>query len=201
MKKTLSILSILLTVQLACNAQQLSFGAKAGVSMTTMNAKGEETKNGFHGGVFGELRIANFAIQPELLYSMQGAGYDYETLWDDIRHQYAGKVRTTYLSVPVMLKYYVVGGLGVEVGPQFGFLLSAINEPDNWESKKIKEIMKKTDVAANFGISYKLPIVPVGFYARYSLGLTDIFEKGQTEVFDKETGKNQMVQLGMFVQF
>ena len=201
MKKLLLFALLSLLALSNVKAQQLSYGFKLGANLTTMNTDGDETKTGFNGGVFGQLRIANFAIQPEVLFSMQGAKYDYITLWDDIMIQYTGKVNISYLSVPVMLQYYIIPGLAVEGGPQVSFLLAAKNKPDDWESRKIKNLMKSTDFALNFGASYKLPAVPLGFYARYSLGLSDIFEKENYEVFEQEKGKNRMVQLGMFVKF
>lgn len=201
MKKPLLVLLSVLCLFVVARSQQLSYGAKVGLNFSSMDTEGESIKMGFNGGVFAQLKIAKFSIQPELLYSMQGAKYDYETQWGDIIIQYTGKVNTTYLSVPIMLQYNIISGLKLEVGPQFGFLLSAKNKPDDWESKDIKDSMKEMDIAVNFGASYKLPMAPVGFYARYSLGVTDIFEKHSYVVFEREKGKNKMIQLGMFVQF
>ncbi len=201
MKKLLSIVVLSIFTVLTINAQQLSYGIKAGANISTMDVEGEKALIGFNGGVFGQLRFANFAIQPEVLYSLQGAKYDYETTWDDVIFQYTGKVNATYLSIPVMIQYYVVPGLAVEVGPQLGFLLSAKNKPDEWESEDVKDSMKSTDFALNFGASYQLPAMPIGVYARYSLGLTDIFEGQHYQVFEGDKGKNRIVQFGLFVRF
>lgn len=202
MKKKLLTTVCILFVVVTSNAQQLSYGIKAGANLSSMNIKEGNTKLGFNGGIFGQLRMAKFAVQPELLFSTQGANYDYERHIDDmIFNNFTGKVSTNYLSIPVMLQYYILSGLNIEAGPQVSFLLSAKDKPDEWESSKVKEYMKKTDVALNFGLSYKLPLVPVGFYARYSLGLTDVFEKENNPIFQGQKGKNRIMQIGAFVTF
>lgn len=201
MRKFLSILLLASSLGLMCNAQQFSYGYKAGASFSGMNLKEGSTKTGFNGGIFGQLRIASFAIQPEMLYGMQGMKYKYDlvTEGDAIISDYSGKVSMAYLSIPLMLKYYVVSGLSIEAGPQLGFLLSAKDKPDDWEKRDVKDIMKKTDFAINFGASYKLPLAPVGFYARYSLGLTDIYNTSKSGSDD--AGKNRVFQIGAFVIF
>jgi len=201
MKKLLLIALLSVFTVLTVNAQQLSYGVKAGANSSTMNAEDDKALTGFNGGIFGQLRIADFAVQPEVLLSMQGAKYSYNTVWDDMRIRLTGKVSTTYLSVPLMLQYYIIRGLAVEAGPQLGFLLSAKDKPDEWQSRDIKSGMKRTDFALNVGASYQLPAMPLGVYARYSLGLTNIYDDGHGGVFENSSGKNRMVQFGLFVRF
>ncbi|MDR0659553.1 MAG: PorT family protein [Prevotellaceae bacterium] len=187
MKKVLLVVTLMLTIGIVANAQ-LKFGVKAGANISNI-AVDADNKVGFNTGVFGEFKISKFAIQPEVLFSMQGAkGAD-------------TKFETSYINIPVMAKYYIIKGLSVEAGPQIGFLTSAKFKPTEGDSEDVKEIMKKTDFAINFGASYELPIIPVGVFARYSLGITDLYDKDKLGIDGGDLGKNRVFQIGAFVKF
>ena len=163
MKKLFTITMAL--VAFTISAQNVTFGAKAGLnfaSMTGDDADGLDGRTSFHLGVTAEIEISDsFSIQPELLYSGQGF-----TALNDEDEDYTAKV--DYLTLPVMAKFYVADGFSVEVGPQIGFLLSA---DDNGED--IKELFKSTYFALNLGAGYKLDS-GLNFGLRYSMGLTDV---------------------------
>lgn len=173
-----------------------NFGAKTGGTLSNMAMEGLKNKIGFQGGVFAEFKFNKFAIQPELLFSMQGAKADYED-FDD----YNAKINLTYLNIPVMAKFYVVDGLCFETGPQLGILLSAKGKAEVegvGGSVDAKKLINNIDFSINFGASYQIPGMPLGFYARYSLGLTDIAKDIEP---DEEAGKNRVFQVGAFVKF
>ena len=184
MKKLLLVVTLMLTVGIVANAQ-LKFGVKAGANISNV-AMDADNKVGFHAGVLGEFKIASFAIQPEVLYSMQGAKGD------------GGKIENDYLNIPVMAKYYFIPGLSVEAGPQVGFLMSAKMKPDDGDSRDMKDLMNKTDFAINVGASYEVPIIPAGVFVRYTLGLTDLYKNIPSGV---DAGKNRVLQIGAFVKF
>src|SRR5690606_21065628 len=82
------------------NAQDgAQFGVKAGLNMS--NITGDFDADGatsFYVGGLVDLTISeNFHIQPELLYSMEGAD----------------EASISYLRIPVMAKYYVMEGLNL----------------------------------------------------------------------------------------
>lgn len=194
MKKVLLIAALILTAGIA-NAQ-LKFGVKAGANISNVGFDDTDNKVGFNTGVFGELKISKFAVQPEVLFSMQGAKYD-------IGSDGKGKIELNYISIPVMAKYYVIPGLSIEAGPQIGFLMSAKDKADGEEDFDMKDFMKKTDFSINFGVSYELPVLPVGIFARYSLGLTDLYDESKLEPMERDGdyGKNRIFQIGAFVKF
>lgn len=186
-----------------------SFGVKAGGTLANMAIEDTENKIGFSGGIFGEFRFNNFAIQPELLFSMQGAKVSfYED--EDYGYDVSGKMNLNYLNLPVMAKFYVIEGFSFEIGPQLGILLSAkakakvegmedVEDVEDVEgTEDIKEFVNDIDFSLNFGASYQIPRIPVGFYTRYSLGLTDISKDVDA---GEEAGKNRVFQLGAFVKF
>ena len=133
-------------------SQGVDLGIKVGANFATLTDD-VETRTGLNFGAFATVKFNDkIALQGDLLYSQQGA----ELL--DI-----GKVDLDYINVPIVLKYYLVKKLNIQVGPQFGFL---VNDDDlNSESM---------DIAGVVGIGLDLPL---GFRidGRYNFGLTEIF--------------------------
>jgi hypothetical protein len=175
----------------------IHFGIKTGGLLSNMAVEDLKNKIGFQVGAFAEFKFNKFAIQPELLFSMQGAKTDYDTDYGEVN----GKYNLNYLHIPVMAKFYIVDGLCLEIGPQLGVLLSAkvkaeVEDADG--SIDIKDYMNDVDFSMNFGASYQIPEIPLGFYARYSFGLTDIVTDVES---DEEAGKNRVFQIGAFVKF
>ena len=192
MKKLLLTAVIAVISIVSINAQE--FGAKAGVNFASLN--GDEDFDGrtsfFVGGVV-EFEISeSFSIQPELLYSSQGAkssfseeGFDFEST-----------IKLDYLNIPIMAKYYVTEGLSIEAGPQVGFLLSAkaeVKEDGESDSEDIKDELKSVDFGLNFGLGYKLDS-GLNFGARYNLGLSNVPDEGD---FDLKNGVFQ-IAVGYF---
>lgn len=132
------------------NAQEIKFGAKAGLNLSTVsleipqisiggiNGVGEAQENkytvGFHVGGFAEMSLSEkFSIQAELLYSAQGSKLES----NDVEVQTLGgfknttttigssNLKTSYLNIPILAKFYVTEKLFVLAGPQFGLLLTA----------------------------------------------------------------------------
>ncbi len=185
-KLSLSIIAIALMFQ--SNAQEetvtknLQIGAKAGVNFSTITGDLSEIKGrtSFHFGGVVELPISEkLSVQPELLFSSQGAKYPDE-----------GTLILNYLQMPIMGKYYVMDELSLEFGPQIGYLLSAKFKYDSdedgndpgpnttgersqaVEKEDVKSDVKSLDIGLLFGLGYKLDN-GINFGARYNLGLLD----------------------------
>lgn len=153
---------IFLAVALFCGmlaAQaQLKIGIKAGANFSDLDGVSIDTemRTNFHFGAVAELKLpGSFALQPELLYSSQGAKID-SAAFDDIKYD--------YITVPVMLKYYLISDLlNVELGPQFAFLVNdnaSVEDPSTF------------DFAALGGVGVDLG-QHLFLQGRYVLGLTD----------------------------
>lgn len=167
---------------------QIKFGAKAGLNLSTLATSSYSTdaKVGFHIGGFAEIKIADkFALQPELLLSLQGgktsSRYDYF-----FENYYSENTRDLlYLNLPVMAKFYVIEKLSVEAGPQVGFLLSAKQNIGNYydydnnddyystRSSNVKGEYKGIDFGFNLGATYNFT-KHIGASLRYTIGLADI---------------------------
>ncbi|MCK8481509.1 porin family protein [Psychroserpens algicola] len=163
MKKLLLVTVITVLGLTTVNAQDIKFGAKAGLNfafITGDNTEDLKPNTDFHIGVMAEWKITNkFSLQPEIIYSGQGA---------DINVGSEGRVSLNYLNVPLIGKYYVTEKLSLEAGPQIGFLLSTKGGTLDY-----KELLKPIDYGVNFGLGYKLDN-GLNFNLRYNLGLSNI---------------------------
>ena len=176
----------------------IGFGLKAGANFASIT--GDETDNlssltGFHVGAYVDISVSEkFSVQPELLYSTQGAKYEDSDFYD-------GKFKLNYLNIPIMAKFRVAEGFTLEAGPQVGFLLSAKDEYDYIGADPgfsdlsgeddIKDLVKGTDFGINFGLGYKMEN-GLNFSARYCLGLSNINDTSSIDPgFDMGDIKNQ----------
>ncbi|MEJ2113203.1 MAG: porin family protein [Flavobacteriaceae bacterium] len=186
MKKTFLIIAVValcfnLNAQSSSTSDEgIKFGIKAGVNFASIT--GDETDDlsgltGFHFGAVLDISISEkFSVQPELLYSTQGAEYKDSDAYD-------GKFKLNYINIPVMAKYYVAEGFSIQAGPQIGFNTSAKDEykytgvdpgfSDDSGTDDIKDFVKGTDFGINFGLGYEMQ-TGLNFSARYCLGLSDI---------------------------
>ena len=158
------------------NAQGVELGVKAGLNVPTLVGDNTDNLSSFatyHAGVFANIEVSeNFSVQPECMFSCQGAEYEESEGYD-------GEFVLGYLNVPVMAKYEVAEGFNVEVGPQIGLLLMAEDRYENeFESGEddVKDSFKDIDFGVNFGASYELAN-GLGFGARYNLGLSNIVDE------------------------
>ncbi|CAM1333267.1 porin family protein [Tenacibaculum aestuariivivum] len=194
MKKVLLVVAMV-AASFTANAQDVKFGAKAGLNIASLSGDNDEnidSRTSFHVGAVAEIEISDkFSVQPELVYSAQGATSDYEL--GSVTVDATAKL--DYLNLPVMAKYYVAEGLSLEAGPQIGFLLSAKTEADvsGASSQDIKDEMKSIDFGLNFGAGYKLDN-GLNFSARYNLGLSSVADDDD---FDIKNGVFQ-VSVGYF---
>ena len=186
MKKILLVLVLMLSVSVLANAQ-FKFGFKAAANFATTNGEGDEMKVGFSGGILGQIKFNDrWALQPEVLYSMQGPQWD------------GGKLMANYVAVPIMVQFYVIEGLSIEMGPQVGILTSAKVKYDKGGSLDMKDSLEPIEAALNIGVAYELSTAPLGFFFRSSIGMTRV---GKENTLLDEDLRNLSFQLGAFVKF
>src|SRR5882724_3379283 len=97
---------------------RMDFGAKvgfnvAGLALSSSGKIGGLTYNnrtGYHIGGYASARLGKFAIQPEIIYSKQGQNFTINNSYSNLNNQ------LNYINIPVMIKYYLVGGLNLQAG-------------------------------------------------------------------------------------
>lgn len=173
-------------------AQKFEWGIKAGLNLANVTKIDDSKfKPGFTAGAFGEYVINDFfGVQAELLYSMEGYKYDKGGL----------KITDTrdYLNLPIFAKFYVLEGLSVDIGPKFGYALSAKRKTEgatagNGTHKYYSDDnFKKFDASAVMGLSYRFAM-GLDVFARYNLGFT--------KINDGSDSKNSAITIGAGYRF
>lgn len=215
MKKLLLFVAVAtLTISIA-RSQELRIGAKAGVNFASVGGDFTDDYEGrisFHIGGMVEIPISEkFAIQPELLYSGQGAKSEYDDSFGDSIVIGKEKLKLDYINIPIMAKYYIIDGLSVEAGPQFGVLVSAKNEyeissfeGDESGEDDVKDFYNTLDIGFGFGSSYRLNN-GVFLSGRYVIGFTDVTDDDDVDFGPLDIGgykqRNGVLQLSAGFSF
>lgn len=188
---TVALAAILIggTASAQHNAQKVNFGIKGGVNLTniyTENSTKPDDKVGFNAGFLGHIHLSReLALQPEIVYSLQGAQYTNSL-------GITTKRNLGYINVPVLLQYMFDNGFRLQAGPQVGFLVNAKDKSSNGNSEDIKNSFKPLDFGLSAGIGYVHPATGFGVDLRYNLGLSNINENSTVK------SSNRGGQLGIF---
>lgn len=173
------------------SAQELDLGLKAGANFSNFSDAKDldmSSKTGFQVGAFAAVRMGSIAIQPEILYSQQGAKFK------------SKDVDLNYVNVPVMFKYYVISGLNIQAGPQFGFVVDDnIGKVFSGINDGIKS--NKFDLSGLVGIGLDLPF-GIRLDGRYNFGLSKAL-KAEADGIDlvDTSAKNNVFTLSVGYSF
>src|ERR1700754_1771953 len=116
MKRSFLLLVCAVAITTVSQAQ-VRFGFKGGANLAnvTGDIEGVKMKIGFNAGAVAKISVTDaFSIQPEVVYSNQGATIE----------ELDVKMNLNYINIPVMFQYNVSGFI-IETGPQVGILASA----------------------------------------------------------------------------
>ncbi|WP_318640976.1 porin family protein [Flavobacterium ardleyense] len=159
MKKVILAFIAVVGFSTASQAQLLKIGIKAGPNFSNFSGGisdiNYKSRTSLHAGLVAELKLLeNFSIQPELLYSSQGAKVDG-----------LGDFNLDYVALPIMGKFYLMTDkLSLEAGPQFSFL---INDPQKAYDNQDFDFA----VAGGLGLNLTKSIF---VSARYVVGLSEV---------------------------
>ncbi|MFD2519000.1 porin family protein [Salinimicrobium flavum] len=183
MKKILLIIALTVVSGMGMQAQEVSFGVKGGLNFANFSGDDAdlletETRTGFHLGMLAEIMFSEkFGIQPEVLYSSQGAKSDFDMDDEFFGSLSIDEFKLDYISVPVLIKYYFIEGLSLEIGPQFSFMVNSEADGSIDGASGTVDLDDETesfDFGGALGLGYELPM-GLMFQARYVMGFTDVY--------------------------
>lgn len=178
----------------ALQAQEFSFGPKVGYNNAKLEGKSfrefhdNNSINGYHVGLFAELRFNKIAIQPEVYYSSEGGKWKTSFENTTVEHDF----NLDYVNVPLMIKYYLTNSLAIEAGPQAGFLTSSKMSFSDLDPDSTK--FNDFNFSVNVGLSLNLPL-NLMLSARYNAGLTNVIDDPNVD------WKNRVMQLSLGYKF
>ena len=198
MKKIL-LVALMAIMSIVCEAQntmreigtftlQPKIGLGSGYLSGTWVAEPKEKRKLVAGiviGVEGEYYAAKWlGVAAGINYAMQGWKFNYE---DE-----SVITRLNYLNIPLTANFYVLKGLALKTGVQFGFLLNAkerVHEVDT----DIKDNCKKFCFSIPVGLSYEFNNFVID--ARYNFAVTRVIDNAM----DKK--RSDLIQLTVGYKF
>lgn len=183
MKKILLLTTFMILSVTGVQAQDVSFGIKGGVNFSNFSGDDADMletdgRTGFHLGLIAEIMFTeNLGVQPEVLYSSQGAKSDFQMDDEFFGSLSIDEFKLDYISIPVLLKYYFIEGLSLEVGPQFSFVANSEVEGSVDGVSSTEDFDDETesfDFGGALGLGYELPIGLL-FQGRYVMGFNDVY--------------------------
>ncbi len=184
MKKIASLVIVSFFTMMAFSQKShTEFGLKGGVNLANVqtNTTNTDLRTGWHAGALAHIHLSPaFALQPEVMYSAQGA-----KLSNNVQ-------KINYVNVPVLGQYMFGNGFRIQSGPQIGYLVSSKAKSGHTEVN-VTDAYKKADFSWSFGAGY-VSRSGLGIDARYNLGINDI-SKNNSDV------RNRVWQVGLFYQF
>jgi Outer membrane protein beta-barrel domain len=190
MKKSCFLVFAVFIFSVSCiQAQSFHFGIKAGTNLSQISGRSFDDgfQWGFSAGGFAEINFdKKWGIQPELLFNQTKTqtADDFDEVFNEGFN--STSVTLNYLSIPVLASFKLLPVLSIQVGPQFGILMSTSQDITSNASKAFKS----GDFSLVGGAQVNLGGFKTGI--RYVYGLTNL--AGISEVENVDTWKNQNIQ-------
>ena len=176
MKKYFIVVLALLACQMAY-AQKLSYGIRAGVSLSTLqvqknvqvsgggtvNYKKGDASLGWHAGVFARVTLKKIYIQPELLITQSGGGINIDSAGTPTK----GTLTFNNIDVPVMIGYKFAKIMRINAGPVFSYMLSN-KISDNMKDWKQKYKAATIGYQAGIGLDISKILVDLKYQGNLS---------------------------------
>lgn len=178
MKKVLVIVACIFMTTYGF-AQDLKFGVKAGLNLSTVvgdDVEDTDMTAGLYFGGFLNVPLSDrLSFQPELLYSRQGWKSDWKFEGDSFKNT----LKLSYLNIPMLLKMSLGASdkIHVYAGPQLGFLLDAeLDYEGNGGSGTgdYEDYMNDIDFSIILGLSFNVSD-NMSLDVRYNRGLSNIY--------------------------
>lgn len=160
------------------------FGIKGGANLSTLyinDINTQKSKFGVHAGIWAKLPVAQFfAIQPELIYTTNGAKVGNYSVQGGPPDQV--DLNFNYLQLPILASL-TAGPVSIQAGPYVSYLLNAKTRNVRVDNNGIptssgtaRELNRDDFNTIDYGLAGGLALDIKGFQigARYNYGLRDV---------------------------
>lgn len=183
-------------------------GLKGGVQLTNLyvdNVDDENSKFGFQAGFYFKNQITeNFALQPELIYSLKGTELKYQSLsLPGLINGGSGSYRFNlgYVELPV-LAVVSFGNFSVHAGPYIALLTNAKikNVDDDGDIDEVATLDRDDFNSIDYGIAGGIGVdfMSGTLGLRYTYGLNEI---GKSDIAGKVTENSKNAVLSLYAGF
>jgi len=191
MRKSIIILTIATLSAAGAAAQGFHLGVRAGANMNRIDGKSfsDQFKYGYHAGVVAEIMFTpHVGIEPGVYFNQSNlqTGYGFDTLYKSINPGTLKEVKLNYLTIPLLVDVRPVSFLTLQMGPQFGILMSS----SNTLLENGKSAFTHGNLAMVGGVQFNLARFRV--YGRYAVGLNSV-----NDIDNRDSWRSQSVQIGL----
>lgn len=198
---------LLVMLSLGVKSQSVSYGLKGGLNLTSLQFNSEEeleTIAGYHAGLWFNAGLPlGFSLQPELLFTQNGAERNYS--FNEV--EALTRLRLNYIQVPVHLVYNFLGLIDLEAGPYWGFLIGSDYvtriENGNNSMQFLQEIDREdfAEYDLGFSLGARVSLSSLHLGVRYLQGLQEVAENNTFNEAFLGDGKNQSFQVYVAIPF
>jgi hypothetical protein len=170
MKNLLLTFVLLLSFNCFCQTS-LSFGFKAGINVSGLHTKTNAPTGriGFNAGAVARIKFnPKVALQGELIFNQKGG-----TFFPDVNYGYSFDANLNYINLPVVAQINILKKLKLEIGPEFGFLISENYKQDGQVIAFGNA--ERTDFGAVLGFSYEFQN-RMFLQPRFTWGLSKLYQ-------------------------
>ncbi|MEC3880875.1 porin family protein [Parapedobacter sp. 10938] len=195
----LLVVAIVATTQLFAQ-KKVSPGIRAGVNVATLSNINADFKTDLYVGGILSLHLGQrYTLQPELIYTRQGANN--VTFVDEETGTPTGQENVTiqYLSLGAINKFYFVDGFHGLIGPSLDMKIGKNFPRIDFDDDDYGGV----DLGISLGLGYTLPI-GLTFEGRFKTGMLDAFNNDYfLGMFDDpdDISLNRVFQLGLSYSF
>jgi hypothetical protein len=180
------------------------FGIKGGANLSTLYIKDintQKSKFGVHAGIWAKIPVAQFfAVQPELIYTTNGAKVGNYSVKGGPAEQV--DLNFNYLQLPILASL-TAGPVSIQAGPYISYLLNAKTKNVRVDNNGIptssgtaRELNRDDFNTIDYGLAGGLALDIKGFQigARYNYGLRDVGKYAIPSLYPNGS-KNSVAQL------
>lgn len=199
-RKTLLLVAAIVAVTQLFAQKRVSPGIRAGVNVATLSNINADFKADFYVGGILSLNLGQrYTLQPELIYTRQGANN--VTFMDDGSGEPTRQENVTiqYLSLGVINKFYFVDGFHALVGPSLDMKIGKNFPRIDFDDDDYGGV----DLGISLGLGYTLPM-GLTFEGRFKTGMLDAFNNDYfLGLFDDpdKISLNRVFQIGLSYSF
>lgn len=180
--------------------KRVSPGIRAGVNIATLSNINADFKTDFYAGGILSLNLGQrYTLQPELIYTRQGASNVTFVNEDSGEPTGPENVTIQYLSLGVINKFYFVDGFHGLIGPSLDMKIGKNFPRFDFDDDDYGGV----DLGLSLGLGYTLPI-GLTVEGRFKTGMLDAFNNDYfLGLFDDpdDISLNRVFQLGLSYSF
>lgn|SRR5690606_2432572 len=180
--------------------KRVSPGIRAGVNIATLSNINADFKTDFYAGGILSLNLGQrYTLQPELIYTRQGASNVTFVNEDSDEPTGPENVTIQYLSLGVINKFYFVDGFHGLIGPSLDMKIGKNFPRFDFDDDDYGGV----DLGLSLGLGYTLPI-GLTVEGRFKTGMLDAFNNDYfLGLFDDpdDISLNRVFQLGLSYSF